>query len=82
LLFYTKWHTYLPVSFINEYIKVLDKLEDIAIISFLRTIKNEKEYKLIIDWAKTAIDVKENLFRFLITLIQFGVNLLIKKKRK
>ena len=82
LLFYTKWHTHLPVSFINEDQIVLDKLEDVAIISFLRTIQNEKEYKLIISWAKTAIDVKGNILRLLITLIQFGGNLLIKKIKK
>jgi hypothetical protein len=82
LLFYTKWHTHLPVSFIIEDQKVLDKLEDIAIISFLRSIKNENKYKLIISWAKTAIEVKGNILRFLITLIQFGITLLIKKTRK
>lgn len=82
LLFYTKWHTHLPVSYINEDHKTLDKLEDVAIISFLRTLKNKKQHKLIIPWFKTAVDVKGNILRLLITLIQFGITLLIKKTRQ
>lgn len=71
-LFYKKWNSFLPISLVSVDRKLSNKLEDAAIISMLRTIKNEKEYELIKHWYWAAINVKGNILRLFITFICFG----------
>lgn len=81
-LFYQKWHSHLPISLVMIDRTTIQKIEDVAIISTLRIIRNERQYRLLKSWYKAAIDTKGNIYKLFITLFHFVFSLLNKKIRK
>lgn len=75
LIFYKKWKSYLPINILVQG-KNSRYLEDEAIISFLRNIKNLKTYDLLKPWFKISMEVKGSIFKLLIVLNSFIIKLL------
>jgi len=79
--FYSKWSFFLPVSLVQEDKNLFISLEDSAIISMLRTIKNEKAYSFLKPWFFVSISVKGNIFRFTVVMLRFLFSFFNKNKK-
>lgn len=76
--FFNKWESSLPVSYVINETSTFELLENKAIISLLKLIVKNKEFKLLMPWYLTAIKVKSGLLGLMRVVLNYNLSLIAK----